>query len=54
MIIMMSEESEPSGLTTEADIDKRMKYKEIQSKEKTPKVKVTVRKNRQMEVKIGD
>jgi len=52
-MIMMSEESEPSGLTTEADIDKRMKYKEIQSKEKVPKVKVTVVKQRQREVKLG-
>lgn len=48
----MSEESESSGLTTEADMDKRMKYKEIQSKGRVPKVKVTVRKNRQREVKI--
>ena len=53
-MIMMSEESESSGLTTEADIDKRMKYKEIQSKGKVPKVKVTVVKQRQREVKIGD
>jgi len=52
-MIMMSEESEPSGLTTEADIDKRMKYKQIQSKGKAPKVKVTVRKNRQREIKLG-
>ena len=51
---MMSEESESSGLTTEADIDKRMRYKEIQSKGKAPKVKVTVVKQRQKEVKIGD
>jgi len=51
---MMSEESEPSGLTTEADIDKRMKYKQIQSKEKAPKIKVTVRRNRQREIKLGD
>ena len=51
---MMSEESNASGLTTEADIDKRMKYKEIQSKQKAPKVKVTVVKQRQREVKIGD
>ena len=53
-MIMMSEESEPSGLTTEADIDKRMKYKEIQSKGKVPKVKVIVVKQRQREVKLGD
>ena len=50
---MMSEESEPSGLTTDADIDKRMKYKEIYPT-KAPKVKVTVVKQRQREVKIGD
>jgi len=49
---MMSEESESSGLTTDADIDKRMKYKEIYPT-KAPKVKITVRKNRQREVKIG-
>ena len=49
---MMSEESETGGLTTEADIDKRMKYKEIYPT-KVPKIKVTVRKNRQREVKIG-
>jgi len=51
---VMSEESEPSGLTTEADIDKRMKYKEIQSEGRLPKVKVTVVKQRQREIKIGD
>ena len=49
---MMNEESESSGLTTDADIDKRMKYKEIYPT-KVPKIKVTVRKNRQREVKIG-
>lgn len=48
---MMSEESKPSGLTTEADIDKRMKYKEI-CLTKIPKIKVTVVKQGQREVKI--
>jgi len=51
---MMSDESESGGLTTEADIDKRMKYKQMQSKGKVPKVKVTVRRNRQREIKLGD
>ena len=50
---MMSEESDAGGLTTEADIDKRMKYKEIYPT-KTPKVKVTVVKQRQREIKLGD
>ncbi len=51
---MMSEESETGGLTTDADIDKRMKYKEIQSKGKVPRVKVTVVIQRQREIKLGD
>jgi len=50
---MMNEESKPGGLTTEADIDKRMKYKEIYPT-KTPKVKITIVKQRQREIKVGD
>lgn len=47
----ISEESKTSGLTTDADIDKRMKYKEMYPTKK-PKIKVTVVKQRQREVKI--
>lgn len=44
-------ESDPGGISTSDDIDKRMKYKEI-TPTKKPKIKVTVIKNRQREVKI--
>jgi len=44
-------ESESSGISTSDDIDKRMKYKEI-TPTKKPKIKVTVIKNIQREVKI--